>query len=394
MRCLFVHDFRSYRLNDDVYTTNLSYEILKKRYVDIFGELYILNRSGVLNANQNPAGMVKASGDGVHFVDEIDIFSPTSFASNYGQIKAKVIDNVSRAEYVIIRLDSFLGLIAAEYCRKNKKKYLIEVVGCVWDSFWNKGIYGKMIAFPLLKRMQKEILCAPYVVYVTKEFLQGRYPTNGQNTNISNVQLNNLKESSLDYRLEKIERISEEKNNIYDIVTVASVEVRYKGQEDVIRAIAELKKKGKKNYRYHLIGGGNPSYLMNLSSSLGVEEEIIFHGSMNHEKVMSFLDNCDIYIQPSKQEGLPRSLIEGMSKGLLCYGTKIAGIPELLEKEFLFGTSKKNYIEITHLLDSVTKELCVNQAIRNFNESKKYEANLLEKRRYAFFTDFRNNSCQ
>lgn len=386
MKCLFVHDFRGYKREGRVYSTNFSYEILKKRYVDTFGELYILNRSGEMPDNQSEKGYVEASGDGVIFLDAIPIFTPISFAKEYPKIKKTVIEQVAKSEYTIIRLDSFLGLIAAEYCRTHNKKYLIEVVGCVWDSFWNKGATGKLVAYPLYKKMQYEIKHAPYAVYVTSQFLQGRYPTGGRNTNISNVHLGQQKQEELDKRLEKIAGFDE--TGVVNLVTVASVQVRYKGQDTVIRALSELKKRGIINYRYHLIGGGDDSYLRGLAEKCGVSDQVVFHGSMNHGKVMDFLDDCDVYIQPSKQEGLPRALIEAMSKGLLCFGTKVAGIPELLDPNMIFSTKSNAYLEIANLLVSVNKEMMENEAKRNFEEAKKYEGHILEKRRKDFFSAF------
>lgn len=387
MKCLFIHDFRSYKKGEEVYTTNLSYEILKERYVDIFGEINILNRSGEMSDVYDEKAFVKASGEKVNFLNEISIFTPLSFLKNYRRIKENIYKNVSASEYIIIRLDSFMGLIAAKYCRKHRKKYLIEVVGCVWDSFWNKGLYGKIVAIILLKRMQKEVKYSPYTVYVTKKFLQTRYPTEGQNTNISNVHLDHLDELNLLNRLKRIETYTKEQ--IFQIVTVASVEVRYKGQETVIKALAELKKQGHQEFRYHLIGGGDNSFLTELADRLGVSDQIFFYGSLNHEKVMKFLDNCDIYIQPSKQEGLPRALIEGMSKGLFCLGTHVAGIPELLDKDMLFSTKRNSYLEIVALLLKKDKQLYRNQAIRNFNEAKKYETTILEQKRKDFFELFK-----
>lgn len=387
MKCLFVHDFRSYIKDKEVYTTNLSYEILEKRYIDCFGELNILNRCGQMDSTQSEKGMVKASGKSIQFINEISIFTSVSFFKNYLNIKKIVYKNVAKSEYIIIRLDSFLGLIAAKYCRKYHKKYLIEVVGCVWDSFWNKGLFGKIVAYPLLKKMQYEIWECPYVVYVTSKFLQSRYPTKGENTNISNVQLKNIDDSILEKRIERIKNF--EKEHIFELITVASVEVRYKGQETVIRAITELKKRGKKNFRYHLIGGGNNTYLLDLVNKLKISEQIIFHGSMNHDDVMKFLDKCDIYIQPSKQEGLPRALIEAMSRGLLCYGTNIAGIPELLSSDMLISTKKDNFKELSNKFLNINKELCISQGRRNILESKKYIESILETRRKSFFKAFR-----
>ena len=151
----------------------------------------------------------------------------------------------------------------------------------------------------------------------------------------------------------------------------------------------ELKKKGKTNFQYHLIGGGKGDFLRRLVCKLNINEQVFFHGSMNHNKVMDFLNKCDIYIQPSKQEGLPRSLIEGMSRGLLCYGTNIAGIPELLEEKMLFSSKRKGYIELAQKLEKINKNIFLEQAELNFKKAKNYEEDYLEKNRREFFRAFK-----
>lgn len=385
MSCLFVHDFRSYYRDDDVYTGNLSYEILNERYVKTFGSLKILNRSGLMDSEDDPTSYVKASGPNVEFLDEIEVFTPISFFLNHNSYRRIVYKNVDKNDYIIIRLDSFLGLMAAKRCRTQRKNYLIEVVGCVRDSFWNKGVIGKIAAYPLMYITRREIKKAPYVVYVTERFLQHRYPTLGKSTNISNVLLPKHDDGVLRKRLDKIKRVD---GNPYHIVTVASVSVRHKGQESVIKALGELKSRGYTNYIYHIIGDGDQTFLRKVSIKANVESSVIFHGRMNHEDVIRFIDNCDMYIQPSKQEGLPRALIEGMSRGLLCYGSNIAGIPELLESSCLFSAGGNNYLEIANLILHSTKELFTEQAIRNFQKVQEYENSKLSKKRESFFSDF------
>ena len=42
------------------------------------------------------------------------------------------------------------------------------------------------------------------------------------------------------------------------------------------------------------------------------------------------MDQVDIYIQPSLTEGLPRGLLEAMSRGCPAIASRVGGIPELL----------------------------------------------------------------
>lgn len=391
MSCLFIHDFRSYKKNGKMYTGNLSYDIWNSRYIKYFGDINVLNRCGRMKSDEDVSKYVLASGEHVNFLDEIDIFTPMSFWKNYLKYKKIIVDNIKKNQYVIIRLDSFLGLIAARYCKKHKKAYLIEVVGCVWDSFWNKSGLGKCIAAPLFFCMKYYVKHANYVVYVTKSFLQRRYPTDGRSVNISNVYLPKHDDIILNERLKHIESINENKY-IFQLVTVASVSVKYKGQDSVIRSLGELKSKGELRFFYHLIGAGDQRYLRKIAEKYGVLDNICFHGNMNHDDVIRFLDNCDIYIQPSKQEGLPRALIEAMSRGLLCYGSRIAGIPELLDQEMMFSTKKKNYKEIGEKLDKIDLKIYKKQSIRNFKIAQEYENKILSNRRDAFFNEFKKRS--
>ena len=94
---------------------------------------------------------------------------------------------------------------------------------------------------------------------------------------------------------------------------------------------------------------------------------------MPHKKLMDWLENdVNIYIQPSLQEGLPRSVIEAMSFGIPCLGSSIAGIPELLESNCLFSTKGNVAKNIAQLLMNMSVEDLCEQGIRNFSKSKEY----------------------
>ena len=96
---------------------------------------------------------------------------------------------VLNCDYLVARLPGDLGNIALKYAIKYKIKYLIELVGCAWDALWYHSFLGKMYAPYLFLKTKFFVLNSHYVVYVTKDYLQGRYPTKGYKINISNVNL-------------------------------------------------------------------------------------------------------------------------------------------------------------------------------------------------------------
>ena len=299
--------------------------------------------------------------------------------------KAKLIleREIKNIDFLIIRLPSMIGNLAVKTAKKYKKPYLIEMVGCPWDALWNHSLKGKLFAPIMTYITKKEIKNAPYVLYVTKDFLQKRYPTNGKSIGCSDVVLNDIDEKNLEIRKDRFKRNKE--NSIKIIATTAAVDVKYKGQKYVLKAIKRLMNDGKM-FEYWLIGDGDNSYLKKYVKKYKLEKQVKFLGPLPHNEVFEKLDNVDIYIQPSKQEGLPRALIEAMSRALLCIGSRTGGIPELLEKKFIFnkGSSK----QLAKILKKIDTEDMIEQSLKNFEKSKDYAKNKLDERRIDFYKNF------
>jgi glycosyltransferase involved in cell wall biosynthesis len=308
--------------------------------------------------------------------------------------KAKKIVNlaIENSNFVIARLPSMIGFLAVDLAKSKNKPYLIESVACPWDGYWNHSLKGKLVAPFMYFATKKRIKNAPYVLYVTNEFLQKRYPTTGKSIGCSDVALPVFNDSILNARLKKINSLKP--NDKIIIGTTAAVNVKYKGQQYIIKALGKLKKQGITNYEYQLVGAGDQSFLKSMAKKYNVSKQVVFLGALPHNKVFDWLDSIDLYVQPSRQEGLPRALIEAMSRGLPAFGAKTAGIPELLEPKFIFSNTRKNIIEICNILKTFDKEMMLIQAKRNFEEAKNYDSNVIEKRRKAFFSLFKNESLK
>jgi len=85
--------------------------------------------------------------------------------------------------------------------------------------------------------------------------------------------------------------------------------------------------------------------------------------------MFNWLETLDVYIQPRLQEGVPRAMIEALSCGFSCIGAKTAGIPELIDNEFIYS-QKKNPAVIAKLIPKMrNKEQMLVQAKKNFDKS-------------------------
>lgn len=325
--------------------------------------------------------------DQIHVISVPNFKSLRTYIPNKRTAKKIVEEQVRSADIIVLRSQSSIAQIAIGFAKKYNKPYIIECVGCSWDSYWNHGLIGKLVAPYMFYKTKSAIKNADYVYYVTEEFLQRRYPTKGKSVSCSNVVIEKTDPKVLEKRTEKIRRFNPAARMV--VGTAAALDTRYKGHEYVIRALPRLVKKGY-NIEYHLAGGytsqNNNTFLKDLAESLGVSERVVFCGSLSSSQMNDYYDSLDLYIQPSKQEGLPRSIIEAMSRGCPVIGTSIAGIPELIPRECLFKKGSVNAV-IQAVEDTIRLDLS-EMADRNYYRAQKYEKSLLIKKRQDFYDCF------
>jgi len=115
-----------------------------------------------------------------------------------------------------------------------------------------------------------------------------------------------------------------------EIGIVGKIEER-KQQHIAVKALAKLRDKGLR-VKLHLIGGGDENYLAHVRSEaekLAVDDLIVFHGY--DSRPFDCLVSVPVIILPSRFEGVPTSLIEGMALRKLVVGTPTGGTAELIK---------------------------------------------------------------
>ena len=62
-------------------------------------------------------------------------------------------------------------------------------------------------------------------------------------------------------------------------------------------------------------------------------DHVVFHG---RQAVKPFMQGADVYIHATYLDNLPYAVIEALDSGLVVFGAKIGGIPEILPEDLLF----------------------------------------------------------
>ncbi len=104
-----------------------------------------------------------------------------------------------------------------------------------------------------------------------------------------------------------------------------------KRPEDLIVAYAALPSPMRKSFQLHFVGGGTPQrrgHLRSLTERLNLTDRVIFHGSLQHEKVTELLQDADLFVLPSRAEGQPIALLEAMAADRASIVTNVGAIPE------------------------------------------------------------------
>lgn len=136
--------------------------------------------------------------------------------------------------------------------------------------------------------------------------------------------------------LEMKKTLRKKEGDVY-LVTTSRL-VHKNAIDDVINALALLPK----NVSFLIYGiGPDEEKLKALAKKQGVEARARFMGQITHAQMPLMLAACDIFIRPSRSEGMGNSFIEAMAAGLPVIATQEGGI-----SDFLFD-AKRNPVKET-----------------------------------------------
>ncbi len=131
--------------------------------------------------------------------------------------------------------------------------------------------------------------------------------------------------------------------------------VYQKGLDILFDALIKIKDK---NLWYLNIVGDGPlkKELIKKAKQLHLDKNIHFHGWKNREQLLRFYKNNDIFLLPSRDEGMPNVMLEAMASGLAIIGTKVSGLEEVIinDNNGLL-VEKENPHELYEAIDSLIR---------------------------------------
>ncbi len=382
---------------DEVYSHNLSYEGFWRRYLMAFDEVHVLAR--VARAPAPPANTPLASGPGVHFHALPDYLGPWQFLRKLPALGRVADEAVAAADAFMLRVPGAVSDLVWKRVRARGKPFGIEVVGDPWDSLGPGGV--KTFARPVFRRLMTRRLRlqsrhAATSAYVTAAALQKRYPPapGTFTTHYSSVELpDDAVLTDLAARLERTASIPARLRAPGEPVRlgfIGTFNAMYKAPDAHIEALAQCARKGL-NVALDMVGEGQHlGEMQQLAASLGVSDRVRFLGRLNGGwPIFGFLDTVDLFLNASRQEGLPRALIEAMARGCAGIGSEIAGIPELLGPTHLVPPNDPH--ALAERIAAVLQDAggLAEASRRNVGMARDYTVSVLTRRRREHFEALR-----
>lgn len=384
MKMLFVHDhIFSTSIEGDIYSASAYPSKVWNRYLDFFDEIIVVARK--VDIHYDPGNtLVLSNHSKVSFHLFNNITNTYKNFFDYSKYNA-IFKLVQQCDAVIVRLPSENGLTAFWTAKKLNKPVAVEVVGCGFEALWNHGSFiGKLYSPVFYYRMRNALKNSDNTLYVTRDFLQNKYPSMEQALTVtaSNVEINVSSDIVVKQRCWTRNKI------IFGLI--GNYKTKYKGIDVAIKSLAKIKDEIG-DFEFRVLGKGDSSEYIALAKKLDIADKVVFSGSLvNGELVMEWIDSIDIYIQPSLTEGLPRALIEAMSRGCLCLGSNAGGIPELLSEDFIHRSG--NVSELSRSIINLFARRNFWPAIssENYNTSLNYDSSIIEAERKKMYCELKN----
>ncbi|MBQ7622153.1 MAG: glycosyltransferase family 4 protein [Bacteroidales bacterium] len=364
------------------YFKNQEWNRFYHRYLRVFEGLRIVNR--VIPEETLKEGRVPVEDPRIEIYPVPVFHGPYEYVKKYFSVGRALRGAAKGCDAAVLRLPSTVAQRLAPEIM-GKMPYACEVVFNAKDGYESaSGMVEKLLWRVIDYRMRRICRSADGVSCVTRYQLQERYRSEKPGSFSSYY-------SSLELQKEFF-GAPRPYPSAKPRLTIAHVsnQIRLngrKGESVLIEALARLKERGVE-VNLEFAGDdwdGSSRAIKDYASKLGVGGQVSCVGYLDRAALARFLDSADLFVLPTRAEGLPRVIIEAMAKGLPVITTPVSGNPELVPEPFLVEYSDVG--KLAHTIGALVSDsgLYEKASSDNYSRSLEYEASVLEARRDEFY---------
>ena len=392
MKILVATDAHIYETPDGKHWTPAIYSYsFWKRYLNVFDNVRIVARTKKVDSVSDKALLVDGPG--------IEIFPIPFYQGPKQLVKVffsihKALNNVDEGcDVALFRMPSQTAQMTYSHV-KGKLPIGGEIVYDPTDDLKRKdtSIIIRVLNMIISKRLKIFCKKANGVAYVTENSIQRNYPSTARlkgeseyyfETYYSTITMNEA-------AFAEPKKYANKKTLVLGFSNV-SMNTDRKGERVLLGAVKKAREQGF-DVSAVLIGDGTMrKSFEELAVELGIENDIRFTGRLaSAEEVRQELLSVDMFVFPSQAEGLHRGILEAMAVGLPVLSTPVGGIPEIINKKYLFDPKDVNgFSDMICYLIQHPEEL-EEMSIQNYNKALEYKNSILQNRRDIFYKKLLN----
>jgi glycosyltransferase involved in cell wall biosynthesis len=391
MRLLHGNEMHFVRCPDGrVYSTGVAVYPWWTDYLRVFDEVVVVSRIKQVTEMWAPERV--AEGPGIQFVDLPDFRGPEDYLRHSGTVHEILRKAICDADAYMFRVPGTIGYLGAREVLRQGGVYSLEVVGDPYDVFAPGSVRHPLRAF--FRRWHTHNLrtyCrgAAATMYVTEHALQRRYPPceGTYSVHYSDVELNPASYATSP-------RVLASNPSPVKLIFVGTLEQLYKAPDVLIDAV-HLCREEDLDIELTFAGeGACQKMLEERVKQFGLFTRVHFAGHVaGRQALLNMLDESDIFVLPSRAEGLPRAMIEAMARALPCIGSTVDGIPELLHEEDLVPPDDARALadKIRDVATDPVRRSRMSE--RNLITSKEYRVDIMLERKLEFCQYVRHQSA-
>ncbi len=353
-----------------------------QRYLAVFDEVVAVSR--VAEAVASQPDWLRADGDGVRVHALPPYRSMVGYLRHHRAISRAFAAALDQRAAVIMRIPSTSSECLERLLAADSRPYGAEVVSDPWDVFSPGAVRHPLR--PLLRRyfswqLRRQCQRACALSYVTSAALQDRYPPRADALSVGGASSVELPAEAFVARAR-----TPRTHSPFNLIMVASLAQLIKAP-DVLLAACALALGDGCDLRLVVVGDGkHRPELESQAAALGIGARVSFRGLLPAgAAVRAELDAADAFVLPSRQEGLPRAMIEAMARALPCIGSTVGGIPELLAPAMMVAPNDAPALARRIATLAGDPELQAGESARNLALAHAYGEDQLRARRAQFY---------